>query len=342
MDDTGFILGLWLSDKCEEDDQLRAANVDPENLKGAIRAKLAQNGDRGPMAAITPAAKEEYRYAEFQAFSAGNLQHTDLSMRNGGDYDWGGHGLPQDLVAHVVLLDKLRETRVLTGFQRLEPDVVTDREQLHRLLWGDQPGNWLPAIIVRGEGIFIRFNDDRLNDWEGNEQVQAAFERHLRCVGNDPQAPRTPRFLFLHTLAHLLMRRLTFECGYGSSSLRERIYCHEATGHPMNAIVIYTASGDSDGSLGGLVRQGEPGRLEPTLRQAIEDGEWCSSDPVCSDIGRHGRGPGNVNGAACHNCVLVAETSCEVFNKYLDRKFVIDLEPNVPSLFHLSGYGIQH
>jgi hypothetical protein len=224
----------------------------------------------------------------------------------------------------------------------LEPDVVTDREQLHRLLWGDQPGNWLPAIIVRGEGIFIRFNDDRLNDWEGNEQVQAAFERHLRCVGNDSQAPRTPRFLFLHTLAHLLMRRLTFECGYGSSSLRERIYCHEATGHPMNAIVIYTASGDSDGSLGGLVRQGEPGRLEPTLRQAIEDGEWCSSDPVCSDIGRHGRGPGNVNGAACHNCVLVAETSCEVFNKYLDRKFVIDLEPKVPSLFHLSGHGIQH
>jgi len=27
------------------------------------------------------------------------------------------------------------------------------------------------------------------------------------------------------------------------------------------------------------------------------------------------------------------ETSCETFNKYLDRKFVVDLEGDIPSLF---------
>ena len=29
----------------------------------------------------------------------------------------------------------------------------------------------------------------------------------------------------------------------------------------MNGVLIYTASGDSEGSLGGLVRQGKPGNL---------------------------------------------------------------------------------
>jgi hypothetical protein len=149
-----------------------------------------------------------------------------------------------------------------------------------------------------------------------------------------------PRFLMLHTLAHLLIRRLTYNCGYGSSSLRERIYCHdEHPERPMNAMVIYTASGDSEGSLGGLVKQGEPGYLERVFREALDEAEWCSADPVCADLStgdlQEPQAVLSVNGAACHNCALVPETSCEAFNKYLDRKFVVDLVGDVPSLFRL-------
>ena len=47
---------------------------------------------------------------------------------------------------------------------------------------------------------------------------------------------------------------------------------------------------------------------------------WCSVDPVCMEISdRGGQGPSSLNLAACHNCGLVPETSCESFNSYLDR-----------------------
>jgi hypothetical protein len=128
----------------------------------------------------------------------------------------------------------------------------------------------------------------------------------------------------MHTFAHLLIKRLCFNCGYGSSSLRERIYFSNIEETQMNGILIYTSSGDSEGSLGGLVRQGREQYLGNLTKEAIADAEWCSADPVCSDIGQSGgQGPNNVNGSACHNCCLVPETSCEEFNMLLDRGLVI-------------------
>jgi hypothetical protein len=92
----------------------------------------------------------------------------------------------------------------------------------------------------------------------------------------------------------------------------------------MNGIMIYTSSGDSEGSLGGLVRQGKEMFLGKLLKDSIEDARWCSADPVCSDIGQSsGQGPDNVNGSACHNCSIVPETSCEEFNTQLDRATII-------------------
>ena len=37
-----------------------------------------------------------------------------------------------------------------------------------------------------------------------------------------------PEFVLIHTFAHLIINQLSFECGYGSSSIRERIYCEKA------------------------------------------------------------------------------------------------------------------
>ncbi|MCE2777576.1 MAG: DUF1998 domain-containing protein [Algoriphagus sp.] len=117
---------------------------------------------------------------------------------------------------------------------------------------------------------------------------------------------------------------MCFDCGYGSSSLKERLYFSSNLKGRMNGVLIYTSSGDSEGSLGGLVRQGKSEYLGRLVKNAIEDAGWCSADPVCSDIGiSSGQGPDNVNGSACHNCCIVPETSCEEFNMLLDRTTLI-------------------
>jgi hypothetical protein len=125
----------------------------------------------------------------------------------------------------------------------------------------------------------------------------------------------------LHTLAHILIRQLAFECGYGSSSLRERLYCWDEPGKEMTGLLIYTAAGDSEGTMGGLVRQGKPGRFESVLLSAIEESRWCSSDPLC--IESRGQGIDSLNRAACHACALLPETSCEEGNRFLDRAALI-------------------
>jgi len=132
----------------------------------------------------------------------------------------------------------------------------------------------------------------------------------------------TPKFLLIHTIAHLFINQLSFECGYGSSSLRERIYCDvENTSRSMNGFLVYTASGDAEGTMGGLVRQGNPGRLERTLIRTLRKATWCSYDPIC--IESAGQGPDSCNLAACHGCALLPETSCEEGNRLLDRAVTI-------------------
>lgn len=60
----------------------------------------------------------------------------------------------------------------------------------------------------------------------------------------------------IHSLAHALIKELTFFCGYGTSLLRERLYCNQQDlNRPMDGFLIYTASGDSEGTLGELVAQ---------------------------------------------------------------------------------------
>jgi hypothetical protein len=127
----------------------------------------------------------------------------------------------------------------------------------------------------------------------------------------------------IHTFAHLLINQLIFDSGYGSSSLRERLYFSEPTASDpgMAGVLIYTAAGDSEGSMGGLVRMGDPKRLEGAIRRALENAMWCSSDPVC--IESHGQGPDSCNLAACHSCCLLPETSCEEQNRLLDRGTVV-------------------
>jgi hypothetical protein len=135
----------------------------------------------------------------------------------------------------------------------------------------------------------------------------------------------------MHTFSHLVINRLVFESGYSTAAVRERIYAADGP-NPMAALLLYTASGDSEGTMGGLVALGEPGRLEGIVVRALEAASWCSADPVCIEAGaRGGQGPDSCNLAACHSCALLPETSCEALNRFLDRGLVIGT-PDEPGL----------
>jgi hypothetical protein len=201
----------------------------------------------------------------------------------------------------ILLVDRLRETRVLTGFNRIYPEQPLGDDARLAQLWRHVPewrDRWLPAYKVFGEGIFIELNLDRVAEWSAGADVtvRAAAVEHRY---GDARAARqlrprhvTPSFLLLHTFAHLLINQLTFECGYSTAALRERLYISEAAEAPMAGVLIYTAAGDAEGTMGGLVRMGKPGYLEPAILAALRSALWCSADPVCMEIGtQSGQGP---------------------------------------------------
>lgn len=236
--------------------------------------------------------------------------------------------------SRIMLVEQLQETRTLTGFTRVFPENNLTNLQRQEMLWKTPPANskssWLPAYKVFGEGIFFEFDEEKLSRWESREaikkKVQPLLDKYRELQINRHLQDRiiSPRFILIHTFAHLVMNRLTFDCGYGSAALRERLYISSNAQAPMAGVLIYTADGDSEGTMGGLVRMGKPGQIEPVIIKALESAKWCSADPVCMEMGNtHGQGPDSCNLAACHNCALVPETACEEFNRFLDRGVVV-------------------
>ncbi len=226
---------------------------------------------------------------------------------------------------------RVREVRALRGFRRHDAEA----EFVKADLGPDSKRKPIyPAIEMFGEGIFIRFDEDQLSDWESVPEVRARAEILMGRRNSSPWAQRLavpePRFVALHTIAHLLIRRLAFASGYSSASLQERIYAHSDRPDRTAGILIYTAAGDAQGTLGGLVRLGHPDTLMPLLLAALGDADVCSNDPVCIESDR--QGSSHLNLSACHGCALVSETSCETGNRLLDRQLVLG-GGAVPGLF---------
>lgn len=66
-------------------------------------------------------------------------------------------------------------------------------------------------------------------------------------------------------------------------------------------------------------------RFPQVLRAALERLRLCSGDPLCADHDAAAADEDRaLHGAACHGCLLVSETSCEVRNLHLDRALLID------------------
>ena len=229
-------------------------------------------------------------------------------------------------IERVVLVHRLREVVAQVGFTRFEaagPDIDGELDLGVKSAALAADASWLPAVENHGEGIFLQFKAELIDAWLKRQAVsdrgtvlQAGFALWKRDhEQSNREFPGLP-YILLHSLSHLFLTAVSLECGYPASSLRERVYARPG----RYGILIYTGSPDAEGTLGGLV---QAGRDTPKhLRRAIELAALCSNDPVCAyhHPALHDHQP--LNGAACHGCLLIAETSGEQRNEFLDRALV--------------------
>ncbi|MEV2272923.1 DUF1998 domain-containing protein [Nonomuraea africana] len=239
-------------------------------------------------------------------------------------------------VEKSMLVKRLREVRALQSFTRVQiPDPTNN--SIRKAALSKEKVDWLPAIEVSGEGVFLAIDQKKLREWENRpgpisraDRIRRNHTAHLReqAVSGKPtddiKSPVTPRYVLLHTLAHILINEWTLEAGYPAAALRERLYVAD----DMAGVLIYTATSDSEGSLGGVVARGEHRNLYHSFESALARATWCSQDPPC--IESEARGFQSLNLAACHACVLLAETSCEAQNLFLDRALIVGT-PEDPS-----------
>lgn len=324
-DETRTMVGIYLRGI----NQVQSGEVSVEEIIAHLENRGRQEDED-----IT---EHQLRYEEYNFILNGNGREGNdfkSTSKNLDDYD--DHEFLKQYIDRIILVERLKETRVFTGFRRIDSYNTPGSarlEELKRMLSTNHV-EWLPATEVYGEGIFIKFRDDVIDQWlkKHGKKLDSVLDRYhaamTRRFAEYEDRALSPSFVMIHTFAHMLIKRLCFNCGYGTSSLRERLYYSTGT-ERMNGVMIYTSSGDSEGSLGGLVKQGTEAFFGKLFREAIEDARWCSADPVCSDIGqRAGQGPDNVNGSACHNCCILPETSCEEFNNLLDRAALIGVIEN--------------
>lgn len=340
-------------------------NWDVERVREIVMSQLNDNA----VSRDTPRDNESLLYEEYQAFLSPDRDYQPRErfikrrVRLAGYPDSSAPAsyskaveLVKERLGMLVQVTRLREVRASQGFSRLSPNELSPGED------DDQPGSfsvygsgqkirprlvpadlgampphskWLPAIEVFGEGIFFTLNEGMLSEWESRDEVR----KHIAVLAvrrehNASYLPvPSPRLVLLHTLSHLLIRQLSFDCGYSIASLRERLYSRDPGGNgSMAGILIYTAAGDTEGTLGGLVRQGRLDRMLPSMLKALQNADWCSSDPLCRES--TGQGLYALNLAACHACSLLPETSCILSNRLLDRTLLLgNSDDSVPGFF---------
>lgn len=304
--------------------------------KPTVRARLEGIADAEVMAAISRqrsvgegAPERTVKEVEFEALAeaqeeiGADLPDGYFFARSLAAAKWTAEWMRA--VERVVLVHRLREVTAQVGFTRFEasgPDIEGELslEVQRAPLASDL--TWLPAVENRGEGIFLLFSEAAIEEWMSKPAVQA---RSLKLLAGHQQwcdergmARDFPglAYYLLHSLSHLLMSVIALDCGYPASALRERIYA--APGR--YGILLYTGSSDAEGTLGGLVQAGR--EIRHHMLMAFEHGKLCSNDPICAHHSPVPHDQQPLLGSACHGCLLLAETSCEQANNFLDRALV--------------------
>ncbi len=223
----------------------------------------------------------------------------------------------------IAVVDRLTVTQAFTGFTRIT------RNEANSVAISQYPKPWLPAVELTGEGIFIRFNKDKITQWRNAHSSR--YKRMKKAMDDSKfiNESFSETYVMLHTFAHLFIREISNVCGYSAASIREKIYSeiNDKNEVKMCGILIYVSSSDSDCSLGGLISVADNEDIfERIMDGMLERARWCSGDPLC--IFSTKQGYKNLNYSACHDCTLLPETSCESFNCFLDRASIVGLPDN--------------
>lgn len=304
------------------------SEFEPKFTMAELRAEIIRQFHDGSEVALT---EDDLRAQEFDALITGRPEESDT------DFVAEMRPVPSDhqhWISEVRKVTRLREVRALHGFSRLFPSEQSEETTISELFPADNPQNWLPAIETLGEGIFLSFDRSLIDQWAKTEFAQS----RLQLLKNNAEAAAKQRkvephrvdaaTVLLHTISHMLIDQLALDAGYPASSIRERLY----SGENQAGVLLYTATADSAGSLGGIAGLAESNVLEPALYEVLERLSWCSSDPVC--IESKATGTDGLNLAACHCCILLPETSCERFNVDLDRASIF----GTPDAMENSGF----
>jgi hypothetical protein len=314
-----------------------ARDYPDDAIAQAIEANAGQDQS------LTKLSESEQRTLERNAFVGESPVYNPESEFQTEKCLLGSEPLLAGIANHLVKVHKLREVRALRGFHRVQPAPVTDSFTARCASLSKNVNHWLPALEVRGEGVYIELDYSKVEQWscrtsvgDRYSQFLNNFDKYISLTGHQVEAPSV-ELLLVHTLSHLLINQLSLDCGYSSASLRERIFVN--LDESFCGFLIFTATAGADGTLGGLTRQGNPRIFRQTMQAALRTAEWCASDPLCIDS--KGQGSDALNLAACHACCLVSETSCEYRNLFLDRALVIG-RPDAPDTGFFNGTDIMN
>ena len=236
----------------------------------------------------------------------------------------------KDKFLKIKQVPMLAVTSTQLGFGRVKmpsPRLVNGRveysnEQIRPIYSGNiNDVKVLPANQIYGEGLFFAFDTQKVNDWSQKNNLEEYYRTTIESgsmgefLSAEMKLYGRAKFYLLHTFSHILMKELEFSCGYPTASLSERLYYSDE----MCGVLIYTADG-AEGSMGGLVWQGQPELIEKIIMSALQRATDCSADPLCWE------NSDGLNRAACFSCSMVSETSCEQGNMGLDRRALVDSE----------------
>jgi hypothetical protein len=334
------VRGLW--------DDFLSDVVTPEDLarvrrKPTVASRLQEHADDSVFEAIQrlragdAAMDRPVKEVEFEALA----EATDELGADTPDGDFYARAVPKihwnapwmEPFDRVVLVHRLREVVAQVGFTRFEaagPDIQGELSMDVQPARLATDANWLPACENRGEGIFLQLNSSAVTRWlERPEVVTRGMQLLTGFDGWQRDHPGSSRkfpglaYYMLHSFSHLLLTAISLECGYPASSLRERVYAMDG----RYGLLVFTGSSDAEGTLGGLVEAGRS--IQRHVRRALELGSLCSNDPVCAYHAPSDHDHQPLLGSACHGCLLIAETSCEQHNDFLDRSLVV---PTVEAL----------
>lgn len=327
--------------KINYDDFLIDNDIRPED-GGVFKSQLESEFLNTAADIVVNDKHEEYRWQEYRCFST----HSSLpSTAENKGLRFKDIKLPNELTdffRKIQQVEELKVTNVQLDFTRVKPKErivvngeVKESSSGQNIFSIDSKELFtLPANETLGEGIFFEFSNKKIDIWvsENINVLEKRFGNYLNTIPDSKSQGLSSKMkiynnkynhFLIHTFSHVMMRELEFSCGYPTASLKERLYISRSPQKQMSGLLIYTAEG-SEGSMGGLVSQGEPEKILEIIKKGLERSITCSSDPLCWES--EGQGIFDLNLSACFSCSLVAETACEEMNLGLDRRVLVDEE----------------